>query len=250
MKKTFFGCLAVAFVFVASGQGNTLYEVNVVKPKAGMKMAFEASWKLHLDKFHKTSDKRNVYEVTSGPDLGSYVIVEGPFSYADMDKVTPNSKAHAADLDKNFTPKLETENENFMVAFRDTLSYNPQPDAKKLLLTITVLKDGKQPDYVRELRRTVVILGKLESKVSYAVSVKMLAGSSPTIITLRNLANGYAELDANFFQNPPNAFRDAYVKEWGQEAWDKRVAQLVNDVVSRQLHFEVHRADLSSPQPM
>ena len=248
MKKIFVLWLFTTATLLTLGQGNTLYEVNVVKPKAGMQMAFETSWKLHLDKFHKTSDKRYVYEVTGGPELGSYVIVEGPFSYADMDKALTNAKAHAADLDKNFTPKVETENQNFMVAFRDTLSYNPQPDAKKLLVTVTVLKDGKQPDYVREMRRTVIVLGKLESKLSFAVLVKTQSGSSPTIITLRNLANGYAELEANFFQNPPNAFRDAYVKEWGQEAWDKRVAQLVNDVVSRELHFEVYRADLSSPQ--
>ena len=248
MKKTFLGCLAIAIALFVSGQGNTLYEVNVVKPKAGMKMAFEASWKAHLDKFHKATDKRNVYEVTSGAQLGSYVIVEGPFAYADMDKTNQTAKEHGADLDKNFTPKVETDNENFICAYRDTLSYNPQPDAKKILVTVTVLKDGKQPEYVAEVRRNAIILGKLDSKVSYVVLVKMMAGSKPTIITLRNLTNGYAELEANFFQNPPNAFRDAYVKEYGQAAWDKRVALLVDDVISRELHFEVHRADLSSPQ--
>ena len=186
------------------------------------------------------------YEVISGPELGSYVIVEGPFSFADMDKALPNAKEHTADLDKNFTPKVETENQNFMCAFRDTLSYNPQPDAKKLLVTVTVLKDGKQPDYVRELRRNAIIAAKLNSRISYVVLIKTQSGSSPTIITLRNLRNGYAELEANYFQTPPNAFREAYVKEWGQEAWDKRLAQLVNDVVSRELHFEVYRSDLSS----
>lgn len=246
MKKIFFLWLFIAAALLTFGQGNTLYEVNVVKPKAGMQMAFETSWKLHLDKFHKTSDKRNVYEVISGPELGSYVIVEGPFSFADMDKALPNAKEHTADLDKNFTPKVETENQNFMCAFRDTLSYNPQPDAKKLLVTVTVLKDGKQPDYVRELRRNAIIAAKLNSQISYVVLIKTQSGSSPTIITLRNLRNGYAELEANYFQTPPNAFREAYVKEWGQEAWDKRLAQLVNDVVSRELHFEVYRSDLSS----
>lgn len=246
MKKIFFLWLFIAATLLTFSQGNTLYEVNVVKPKAGMQMAFETSWKLHLDKFHKNSDKRNVYEVTSGTELGSYVIVEGPFSYADMDKALPNAKEHTADLDKNFTPKVETENQNFMCAIRDTLSYNPQPDAKKLLVTVTVLKDGKQPDYVRELRRNAIIAAKLNSQISYVVLIKTQSGSSPTIITLRNLRNGYTELEANYFQTPPNAFRDAYVKEWGQEAWDKRLAQLVNDVVSRELHFEVYRPDLSS----
>ena len=248
MKKTIFLWLFVAASIFAIGQGSTLYEVNVVKPKAGMQMAFEASWKTHLDKFHKTSDKRLVYEVTSGSELGSYVIVEGPFSYADMDKTLSNEKAHATDLDKNFTPKVEVENQNFMCAFRDTLSHNPDPNAKTLLVTITVLKDGKQPDYVRELRRTAIISAKINSQFSYAVLIKTQSGSNPTIITLRSLRNGYAELDANYFQMPSTAFRDAYIKEWGQEAWDARVKQLVDDVVSREQHFEVYRADLSSPQ--
>src|SRR5688572_8274723 len=100
MKKTFFLWLSIAVAFFAYGQGNTLYEINIVKPKAGMKSAFEASWKLHLDKYHKTTDKRMVYEVVSGPNNGSYVIVEGPFSYTDKDKTLPNAKSHGLDLEK------------------------------------------------------------------------------------------------------------------------------------------------------
>ena len=34
MKKTFFLWLFIAAAFFANGQGNTLYEVNVVKPKS------------------------------------------------------------------------------------------------------------------------------------------------------------------------------------------------------------------------
>lgn len=248
MKKTIFLWLFIATTFASIGQGNTLYEVNVVKPKSGMGSAWEASWKQHRDKFHKTSDKRSVYEVTSGPENGSYVIVEGPFSYADMDKEKPNTKEHGLDLEKSFAPKTEPNSVNFRCAFRDTLSYNPDANAKKLLVTITVLKDGKQADYVRELRRNAIIAAKLNSQISYAVLIKTQSGSSPTIITLRSLKNGYAELEANYFQMAPTAFRDAYVKEWGQEAWDARVKQLVDDVVSREQHFEVYRADLSSPQ--
>ena len=108
MKKSFFFFFFIAAAFFAYGQCNTLYRVNTVKPKAGMKSAFEASWKMHLDKYHKTSDKRNVYEVTSGPEIGSYVIVEGPFSYADMDKTLANTKEHALDLEKNWNREVKT----------------------------------------------------------------------------------------------------------------------------------------------
>jgi hypothetical protein len=248
MKKTFFLWLFVATAFFANSQGNTLYEVNVVKPKAGMKYAFETSWKLHLDKYHQKSDKRNVYEVTSGPELGSYVIVEGPFSYADRDKTLPNAKEHGIDLDKNFSPKLEPGNQNFVVRWADTLSHNGDAKADNFLLTITRVKDGKMAEYLSEVRRTAIISAKLKSPFSYNVLIKTQAGSSPTIITIRNLVNGYKELETNYFNLPQNGFRDAYVQEYGQEAWDKRLKLLVDDRVSQEQHFEKLRADLSSKQ--
>ena len=248
MKKTFFLWLSMAAITVSTGQGSTLYEVNVVKPKAGVRTAFETSWKLHLDKYHQKNDKRNVYEVASGPASGSYVIVEGPFSYADMDKKLANEKDHDIDLDKNFDPKLEPAPQNFMVRFADTLSHNVDPNADKLLVTVTVIKDGKMADYMAEMRRTAIISGKLNSPFSYATMVKTQAGTAPTLITLRSLKNGFQELDPNYFNLPQNGFRDAYLKEYGQEAWDKRVRMLVDDVVSREVHFEKYRPDLSSKQ--
>ena len=248
MKKTFFLWLFIAAAFFANSQGNTLYQVNVVKPKAGMRSAFEASWKMHLDKFHNTSDKRNVYEVTSGPDDGSYVIVEGPMSYADMDKTNSNSKEHGLDLEKNFSPKLEPGSSNSIVRWADTLSYKADAKAEKFLLTVTVIKDGKLGEVLTEFRRNALVSAKINSPFSYSVLIKQQAGSSPTIISIRNLTNGYKELDADYFKLPPTGFKDAYVKDYGQEAWDKRLKLLVDDVVSREQHFEEMRADLSSKQ--
>jgi len=248
MKKTFFLLLFIAAAFFVNGQGSTLYRVNVVKPKAGMKSAFEASWKMHLDKFHKTSDKRTVYEVTSGPESGSYVIVEGPISYADMDKENANVKEHGLDLEKNFTPKLEPGSNNFIVRWADTLSHNGNMKADKFLLTITVVRDGKMGEYLTELRRAALISDKLNSPFSYNIMVKQQAGSSPTIIGIRNLKDGYKELEMDYFKLPQNGFRNAYVQEYGQEAWDKRLKLLVDDRASQEQHFEKLRADLSSKQ--
>lgn len=249
MKKTFFLWLFIAATFFANSQGNTLYEVNVVKPKAGMRSAFEASWKAHLNTYHQTTDKRNVYEVTSGPQNGSYIIVEGPFSYADMDKTTPNAKEHSLDLEKNFSPKLEPGNQNFIAQWRDTLSYNSSATpAEKVLLTITVVKDGKMGGYLTEIRRNAVISAKLKSPFNYNVLIKQQAGSNPTIISIRNLKEGFKELEANYFNLPQNGFRDAYVQEYGQADWDKRLKLLVDDRASQEQHFEVLRKDLSSKQ--
>ena len=236
-------CAATVSVF---GQGSTLYRVNVVKPKGGMRSAFEASWKMHLDKYHKTTDKRSVYEVTSGTGNGSYVIVEGPVSYADMDKANPTAKDHALDLEKNFTPKLDVTGTNSVYRWADTLSYHGDARAENVLVTVTVLKDGKMGEYLTEIRRNVLINTKINSPVSNNVMVKQFAGTEPVIVTLRNLKNGFKELDADYFKMTPGAFKDAYIADYGQEAWDKRVKLLVDDVVSREQHFEKARPDLSS----
>ena len=66
------------------------------------------------------------------------------------------------------------------------------------------------------------------------------------LVTIRNLKDGFKELEANYFNLPQNGFRDEYVKQYGQDAWDKRQKLLVDDVVSREQHFEKLRRDLSS----
>jgi hypothetical protein len=248
MKKKSLLWLSVAASFLANSQGRTLYEVNILKPKAGLKSAFEASWKLHMDKFHKGSDKRTVYEMTSGPDLGSYVILEGPFSYADMDKPLQNSKEHVIDIEKNISPKLDPGSQNFITRLADTLSINSDVKAEKLLLTVTIVKDGKTGEYLTEVRRSILIQQKMNIPISAYTLIKQQAGSNPTIYGVRILKDGFKELEANYFNLPQNAFRDAYVKDYGQEAWDRRLKLLVDDVVSRKQHFEILRADLSSKQ--
>lgn len=239
-------CAATLTAFAQNQNNNTLYQVNVLKPKAGMKNAFEESWKIHVAKFHGKDNKRSVFEVTSGPDDGSYVIVEGPFSYADMDKDKPMTKEHDADLDKNFDPKLEPKTSNGLFRWVDSLSLNPQVQAQKFLVTVTQVKNGKMGEYLSEVKRTSTILQNLKSPISLNVLVKQQAGSTPTVVTIRNLKDGFKELEDNYFQMAPNAFRDEYVKTYGQADWDKRVKLLVDDIVSREQHFEKLRTDLSS----
>ncbi len=41
-------------------QKTNLITVNTVKPKLGQKMAFEAAYKVHAAKYHKSSDNVNV----------------------------------------------------------------------------------------------------------------------------------------------------------------------------------------------
>jgi len=246
MKSTFFlGLLITASCFV-NGQGNTLYRVNTLTPKPGMKTAFEESWKMHMATFHKNTDKRTVYEIVSGPNNGSYVVAQGPISFGTLDTALPNAKAHGMDLDKNLSTKLETRGANNLYRWADTLSYNPLDKATKFLISVTVVKDGKLSEYLNEIRRNVLLYTTLNAPYSFSTLIKQQAGNSPTVVTIRNLKNGYKELDMSYYNLPQNGFKDAYIKEYGQEAWDKRQKLLVDDIVSREQDFEVLRPDLSS----
>lgn len=255
MKKTIFLWLFVAAAFIANGQGKTLYEVNFVKPKAGMRSTFETNWKAHLAKFHKTDDKRMVFEVLSGPHNGEYHIVEGPISYADMDTDMPNAKEHGFDLEKNFSPLLEPNSMNGTYRWDDTASFNETVQAEKFQVTVTHIKFGMQGETLREARRSSLVNAKINptSRFSSNYYVQIWAGSDPVTVSIRNLKDGFKELENNYYgpnpnANQPNAFKDAYIKDYGYDAWDARQKVLDNNanVESREVFIMKLRKDLSS----
>lgn len=253
MKKTFFLWLFIAVAFFASGQGKTLYTVNFVKPKANQKSAFEKNWKLHLAKFHKTSDKRNVYEVISGPYMGYYHIVEGPISYADMDMTKPNTKEHGMDLEKTFFPMLEDNRMNATYQWDDTASFNGKVKADKYLVTVSHIKFGQMTETIRESRRGSLIIAKINpaSKFSSNVYTQIWSGSDPVRVSIRNLKDGFKELEMDYYgpnTMAPNAFKDAYIKDYGQDAWDARSKLVDNNanIASREVFIMRLRKDLSS----
>ncbi len=259
MKKTFFLWLFIAVAFFASGQGKTLYTVNFVKPKPGMKSAFEASWKKHLATYHKTEDKRMVYEVMSGPHQGEFHIVEGPIAYADMDAEKPNAKEHGLDLEKNFFPMLENERMNATYRWDDTASFNGKVTAEKFQVTVTHVKWNMITETIRESRRGSLINAKLSQannvplRFSVNVYTQIMSGSNPVRVSIRNLKDGFKELEADYYgpnpmANQPNAFRDAYIKDYGYDAWDARQKVLDNNanVESREIFLMKLRKDLSS----
>lgn len=79
----------------------------------------------------------------------------------------------------------------------------------------------------------------------------MWSGSDPVRVQVRNLKDGFKELENNYYgPNPmaPNAFKDAYIKDYGQDAWDARQKLMDNNanVESREAYIMRLRKDLSS----
>ena len=89
------------------------------------------------------------------------------------------------------------------------------------------------------------------SRFSANVYTQIWSGSDPVRVSIRNLKDGFKELETDYYgpnTTPPNAFRDAYIKDYGYDAWDARQKVLDNNanVESREVFIMKLRKDLSS----
>lgn len=245
MRNLLIIALTIASAY-AFGQGNTLYSGEMVTPKMGKSAAFETQWKAHVAKFHAKDDGRMVFEILSGDNSGSYLLLQGPSSFADIDKERANAKAHGLDYDNNVTPALEKIGGSYTYRWADTLSYNGKVAADKYLETVYHLKSGKAGDLTAEIKRAINVNTIIKSPSSYNTYVKIWSGSKPEIVIVTNLKDGFKQLD-NSFMPMGNTFKDAYIKEYGQEMWDKRGKLLPEITESVDVYISKFRKDLSTP---
>lgn len=249
MKKMILMLLSVLTV-AAYSQNTNLSTVNTVRPKKGQKMAFEASWKQHLAKFHKADNKQAVYEILSGTHSGSFHLVNGQRSYADLDKDRADANAHNLDLDKTFFPLLEEQSMNATYRFMDSLSFRTDVQAEKFVVTVRHIKPSLEGDYRKELAKGAKVLDKASGKffenLSFAVFEQLWDGSDPVVVNIRNLKDGFQSLDMEFYGPIGDSFKDAYIKAHGTADWDKRVKLLEEAVVSNEQYIMKLRKDLSS----
>jgi hypothetical protein len=244
MKKLILVLFTVASINVFA-QGKNLFRVLMVKPKIGQVSAFEAAWKAHAAKFHK-DDKRAVYEILSGERAGYYQLVEGPSSHADMDIEKKNSKAHDMDFETTVAPKIAAESGSYIYRYADSLSYNGSAEADKYSYTVYNLKVGKMPNLIAEVKRAKAVNTSIKSPASNNTYIQLFAGSAPQMVTITNLKDGFKQLESNYFPGMSDKFREAYIKMYSQEQWDKRLTLLSEITTSYETYLGKRRDDLSS----
>jgi hypothetical protein len=251
MKKNIFLFL-MACSLAAHSQKTDLSIVNTVKPKLGQKMAFEAAYKLHTARFHKTDEKLSVYEIMTGTYAGYYHLVNGGRSYADFDKSRPDAAAHYTDLDKTFGPVLQ-ETRNAVYRWMDSSSFHPNMDAEQFTVNVRHIKLDLQEDYRKESIRGAIILAKLKGKFWDHLSVNVFEeiwdGSDPVVVSIRNLKDGFKSLEANYYgpMNDGNpTYKDEYIKAYGTADWDKRTKLMDDAVVKNEQYIMRIRKDLGT----
>lgn len=245
MRKLFF--IACTFASITTfGQGNTLYDVEMVQSKMSKVAAYEKAWKAHVVKFHNGDDKRIAEEIVSGTNSGNILLITGPYSLADLDKERANGAAHSADWDLTVSPSVEKTTTWGTYRYADSLSYNPTSDATKFVTTIYHVIPGKQQELYNEIKRSIAVNKKLNSPASTQTYIKLWGGSNPEVAISTNLKDGFKQLDNNFNPNMAKDFQAAYVKEYSKEAWDKRVNLIPEICASWETYISKVRKDLSS----
>ena len=249
MRKIFF-FLFITGMVNSFAQTHSLVNVLLVEPKIGQGPNFEAAWTAHLKKFHQddTTNRRGVFEIISGPHTGCYYITDGNLSWADMDTDRPTDKQHDADYASTISPMIASESGDMIYRWADSLSYNSQVQAGKFLLTVYHIKTGKQDDVTDEIKRAIAVNKKINSPLSYNAYVRTFAGSKPEIVMIRNLKDGFKELDDNYHKGLSDQFKAAYIEMFGQAQWDKRMHALADLTDLTEQEMIKYRTDLSSAQ--
>jgi hypothetical protein len=245
-KILFFLCLTGAIHSFA--QTKSLVGVLLVTPKIGQEQNFESAWITHLKKFHQadTTNHRSVFEITSGSRTGSYYLTNSDMSWADMDIERSNDKAHDMDYASTISSTLQSQSGEMIYRWADTLSYNPDVQATKYVLTVYHIKTGKQNDLTDEIKRAIAVDKKINSPVSLNGYIQTLSGSTPTVIMVRSLKNGFKEIDPDYYKGLNDQFQAAYITMYGQAQWDKRMTALADLTDLTEQEMMKYRADLSS----
>lgn len=102
-------------------------------------------------------------------------------------------------------------------------------------------------EYRDELNKGLAVARKMNTPFNSSRYQLMGAGSSPVMVSVYNLKDGFKQLEQNYFKDAPN-FRDNYIAAYGFDAWTKRTALLDEIIIKTENSLRKRRADLSSKQ--
>ena len=132
--------LSAAPALAQQPPADTVAQVIRQKPRAGMDAQYEAGRKKHMAWHKAQSDpwEWNVYEITTGPDTGSYLVSTIGHQWADID--TWNAKFGAgdtADSGLQVAPFSEGSQVSYWTQL-NSLSRLPPPADRSPILTLTI----------------------------------------------------------------------------------------------------------------
>lgn len=238
--------LVLATLPLAAQQGAkpTVTQVFVAKPNPNQAAQFDAGLKKHMEwhKAQKDSWTYIAYQIMSGPETGSYVIVTGGHQWADFDARTPMMPADGADARMNIGPFQQSMISSFyqtMPSVSATAMDPAQSPAPLLEVIHFMAKMGKEQDFNMAMAKVHEAIQKTKWATGYTWHVLANGGDGGHyVLTLPK--KKWAEM-----QEPPTPFPVMLQQGLGAEGAAAVMKMLDDSTASVWSELLMHRADLS-----
>jgi hypothetical protein len=238
MKKVLFICLLIPVLGIS--QTKNVINTNRVFAKVDKVLEFEKALATHSQKYHTGDWKWRVYEISSGPDAGGYMIAEGPVSWDQLDGRGNLGTEHNNDWNKNVALYLTDRGSSSYSVYEDSLSTVMVGDySDKINITHYVQKIG-YGSKVMDMLKTLKPVWKAGEQ---SVAVYSSSSSGPAAYTVvTRYKNGLKER-ATGYRKP---FKDRYEAIYGPDTWDNYLEVQRNYIQELWSELLFYRADLSS----
>jgi hypothetical protein len=213
-------------------------------PKPGQETAFKTALAAHVQKYHTGGWSWRVNEVQSGPDQGSYMIVEGPNSWTELDGRGDLGAEHMKDFETNLVGVSDAAKngpETYMTFNADVSTVAPGAFSTKTLVRHLYVKPGRLPRTMESLKTWKKSWEKRGMNV--AVWSSFFSGETEIAVAIR-LKQGWKDLDTDML-NAAKAFEEIGGPKAYEAAMDE-VAQDIERSVDEMIEFKPELSSKSS----
>lgn len=242
MKRLLLAAVMTLITAVTYAQSNNLFWTMTINVKMDKKLEYEKKVLAYV-KAHYPQLKYRMYEVISGENTGSYVVVMGPTSYKEMDVPYVSPKGEA--LMKADGQGLDALCNSTMVSYGTRVENisNMKADRKLKYLVVTTTEInvgtwGKVSDFLIKIKEARAKGGLTGVDIDYFRPSNSGIGNAYTTV---RYVEKLEELDSQA-ENLP----EAYDKLHGNNSWYIDYTEYFTLVKQNKTEIRVLRTDLSS----
>ena len=245
MKRLFLTLVIAALFAGAIAQNNNVFWTMRVKVKMDKKLEWEKKAPAFMKAHHPNASFR-VYEISTGPNTGSYVLSVGPLSYKDMDappvfpKGETSAKADAQALDA-ICESREITHYRRVEGISDI---NPDRNNKYARLNFLEIKVGTWLQVLAFLQKIDAVRQKNQIKNDIAYFRPTHSGAVNRFVIVYYLEK-LEELDMM-----EQGFGEMYDEVHGNNAWYRDITNYFGMIKSSEFELWALRPDLSTPKTM
>ena len=226
-------------LYVISQTKNVINSTRI-SPRPDKVLEFEKALSDHASKYHKGDFKWRVYMVRSGPDFGSYQLVEGPYSWDELDQRGDLGSEHMSDWYRTVLALCTSAGTNTYSTFREDLSTVALTEySDKVSSTHYFPKPGCGPRFEALIKK----LNTVWAGSNQLAAVYESSASGPTQFTVvTRYKTGWKERAPEFMK----PMRVRYDTKFGSGGYDALLAEVHEVLDHAWSEMMIYRPDLSS----